>query len=80
MKEGTEEKDIMKAVHCRGFNKLLKIEDCNMTNCPEHFGGIKKEPIFRREDGEKEKKVVGHNEFVICKFPKLLSVHTICEV
>ena len=78
MKEGIEEKDIMKTVHCKGFKKLLKLDDCSMTNCPEYFGGIKKEPIIKRENGEK--KVIGHNEYVICKFPSLQPIHTVCGV
>lgn len=78
MKEGTEEKDILEAVHCKGLKKLLKLGDCNIQKCPEYHGGIKSEPIKRRENGIVE--VIGHNKYVICKFPQLQPVHTICEV
>lgn len=78
MKEGTEEKDIMEVVHCKGLGKLLKMGDCNIQSCPEFHGGIKKEPIQKRENGVVA--VVGYNKYVICQFPQLQQVHTICEV
>ena len=74
--EGKEEKEVMKAVYCAGIKKLMKAENCN-DECL-HFAGIKKEPI--KEKVKRVVTVIGYNEFVLCKFPKLEKIHSIFEV
>ncbi len=77
MKEGTEEKDTIRVVYCRGFKKLLNIKDCNSAQCRFHLG-IQREDINQR-DG-KEFKVVGVHETVMCGLPRLEKILQVCEV
>jgi len=77
MKEGTEEKEVMQVVACRGFKKLLNMKDCTPDKC-EYHAGILKEPIEQSENGVK--KIVGYNEYVRCAVPKLMQIQSVCEV
>ena len=78
MKEGTEEKDMMAVVQCRGFKKLLAMKDCNKEGCEFHVG-IQEEPIIERGD-DGVKREVGVNKFVRCGFPRLMKIVSVCEV
>ena len=77
MKEGTEERDVMAVVYCRGFKKNLNVRDCTKENCDYHFGTLE-EPIKQR-DG-KGWKIVGMTRYVRCGVPKLERIMQVCEV
>lgn len=78
MKEGTEEKDIMEVVYCRGFKKLLKVTNCTKEKCEFHLG-ILEEPIKQRGD-DGIVRVIDTIRHVRCGFPRSEKIFSVCEV
>lgn len=74
--EGTEEKDLMEVVYCRGFKKLLALKNCN-AGC-RYFLGLNEEPVKQR-DGKTEK-IIRVHKTVACGYPRIEPVMTVCEV
>ncbi len=74
--EDKQEKDVMEVVYCRGFKKLLNLKSCN-SSC-EHYGDILKESIYEGPKGNR--KLIGYKRSVVCKFPRIEAILTICEV
>lgn len=77
MVEGTQEKDSGKVIYCMGFKKLLDIKSCSPGRCKYHQG-IRREPIQRSENGATN--IIGYNEWILCAYPKLERIMTVCEV
>ena len=75
--EGKEEKEVAQMVYCMGINGMLKLDSCG-KDCG-HFGGIKEEPI-RKRDNDGNVSVVGCNSWVLCKYPKPEKVLTLMEI
>lgn len=71
--EGKEEKILAEVVFCKGVRAQLRKSDCS-SKC-EHYGGNRQEPRKVKEAGIE--KVVGMDEYVICKYPRLEKVQKI---
>lgn len=78
MKEGVQEADILDVVKCQGFKKLMTVKTCK--DACEYFGGIHKEPVKGRVEGEKELKVIRHDLYIICNKPRLVPFEQVGEV
>lgn len=73
MVEGTQEKDTIKVIYCKGFRKFLNIESCTKEKCEYHLDR-KAEPFMQGD------KVVAINDRVLCGYPRWETVAQVCEV
>jgi hypothetical protein len=73
--EDKQEKIADEFIYCAGIQGNLKRGHCEKC---DHFGGIRKEPIKRREGNEE--KVIGLNEYILCRYPKLEKIHKIYDL
>lgn len=71
-----DEVDIEKGVPCPGYGKLLILEDCKAC---EHFVEMKSEEVKQIESDGKEI-VVDVIETIICRYPTMREVHTLCRI
>ena len=74
--EGKQEKKVNEFVYCAGIRGNVVKGTCERC---EFYGGIRKEPI-RQIKGNKEVEVIGLNEYILCKYPKLEKIHTLYEM
>lgn len=70
---GTQEKDTIKVIYCKGFKKLLNIKDCTSDKCKYHLD--RKADEIKQDD-----KVIATNDKILCGYPKWETVMQICEV
>lgn len=73
--EGKEEKQIGEFLYCAGIGANVERGTCERC---DNYAGIRKEPISRIEHGEA--KVIGLNEYVLCKYPKLEKIHKLFSI
>ena len=78
MKEGLQEEDMLAQVYCPAFKKFLIIQDCNKETCEFH-GSIQKEPIIEIDEAGNRKQV-GMKASVVCHFPELRPIQTLCRI
>lgn len=73
--EGKEEKKVAEFLYCAGISGNVKRGTCERC---DNYAGIRKEPIKRIENGEE--KIIGLNEYVLCKYPKLEKIHALFSI